>query len=101
MMSMSTPARETFSAAASTAPAPAALVQQRAAGIDADGADVVVEAGEEELRVRRRFLAGTLDARNREAGLRLQGRVKPLRHRTRVVEPRLAARNPESRACIL
>src|SRR5439155_11445668 len=46
-------------------PAPSALVQQRAAGIDADGADVVVEAGEEELRVRRRFLAGTLDARNR------------------------------------
>src|SRR5207245_3584874 len=75
---------------------PTSPVQKRAGGIDTDRADVVLEAGEEGLRVRRHFLAGSIRQRNGKTGPALERGVKPLRHRAGVIEARLAARHAES-----
>ena len=78
-------------------PAPPALVEEQAAGVDADGADVALETGEKELRIVEHCLFD-LRPRRLEAGPRLQRRMQPFRHRVRVVEPRLPASDPEPRA---
>src|SRR5438067_2878167 len=80
---------------------PTSPVQKRAGGIDADRADVVLEAGEEELRVRRHFLAGSIRQRNGKTRPALERGVKPLRHRPGVIEARLAAGHAESNATAL
>src|SRR5437660_1373006 len=80
---------------------PTSPVQKRAGGVDTDRANVVLEAGEEELRVRRHFLAGSIRQRNGKAGPALERGVKPLRHRAGMIEPRLVAGHAEGNVGLL
>ena len=79
-------------------PPPASLVQEGARRVDADGTDVPLESGEEELRVRRGLLAGALRQRDWKARPALERGVEPLRHRAGVIQARLAAGDPEGNA---